>query len=138
VRACSQSAIDIETLVVADEMPELERFSLLFESGRPVQKLSVMLNLPTLVADYGADACETLITQLTEATPAIVRAASAGDDTGASSPPLALSGAAPVARGASTSCARLCWQNWPSLQRKPSPICSSRRRRFHSRCLRSS
>ena len=48
-----QSVEDIEVLVVDDDMPELERFALLFERGVPVQRLSVMRNLAMLAADHG-------------------------------------------------------------------------------------
>ena len=65
---CVQSAEDIEALVVDEDMPELERFAKLLERGRVVQRLSVMLNLPTLVADNGADACKPLLSLLVDLT----------------------------------------------------------------------
>lgn len=52
-RVVWQSAEEIQALVVDEDMPELDRFSLLFDRGRPVQRLSVMLNLPPLVAEHG-------------------------------------------------------------------------------------
>ena len=53
-----QSAEEIEALVVDEDMPELDRFALLFDRGRPIQRLSVMLNLPPLVAEHGPRARE--------------------------------------------------------------------------------
>ena len=50
-----QSAEEIEALVVEDDMPELERFALLLERGRTVQRLSVMKNLAMLAADHGEE-----------------------------------------------------------------------------------
>lgn len=79
---CVQSAEDIEALVVDEDMPELERFAKLLERGRVVQRLSVMLNLPTLVADNGADACKPLLSLLVDLTPSIVRAAGHPDGSG--------------------------------------------------------
>ena len=55
----AQSSEDIEALVVDEDMPELDRFALLFERGRVVQRLSVVNSLPGLVADHGE--CRTLL-----------------------------------------------------------------------------
>ena len=52
--ACWQSPADIEALVVDEDMPELDRFMLLFERGQTVQRLAVMNNLPATVANHGA------------------------------------------------------------------------------------
>ena len=71
---------DIEAFGVDDDMPELDRFALLFERGHTVQRLSVMLNLPTLVADHGGDACAALLCMIIDAAPAVVRAAASDDD----------------------------------------------------------
>lgn len=45
----------MEALVVEDDMPELERFALLLERGRTVQRLSVMKNLAMLAVDHGEE-----------------------------------------------------------------------------------
>ena len=67
---------------MADDTPEMERFALLFERGRPVQRLSVMLNLPLLLRDHGGAACTPLLKMLADETPTIVRASASVDDGG--------------------------------------------------------
>ena len=61
-------------------MPELERFELLFERGHPVQRLSVLSNLPMLVDCHGASACSPLLTMITKDVPTTVRLASLPDN----------------------------------------------------------
>ena len=71
---------DIEALVVDEDMPELERFELLFERGHPVQRLSVLSSLPMLVDCHGSSACGPLLTMITEDVPTTVRLASLPDN----------------------------------------------------------
>jgi len=78
----SASSEDIEALVVDEDMPELDRFALLFERGRVVQRLSVMNSLPGLVADHGATACSALLGLLADQAGAMVRASTSALEDG--------------------------------------------------------
>lgn len=66
--------------MVDDEMPELDRFSLLFQRGQPVQRLSVMSNLPQLYASHGAGPLERLLGLISSEIPAMMRTAAADVD----------------------------------------------------------
>ena len=39
--------------MVDEDMPEVDRFALLFERGKPVQRLAAIRNLPALIAQHG-------------------------------------------------------------------------------------